>query len=79
VVYLSTTGRLSSVVPPSCSPSSEGETRSCTFWHDQTRDAIDERGDTPSKAEASAPASLLQREKDRKRGGGDLVGVRWQN
>ena len=67
------------VLPPSCSPSSEGETWPCTFWHGQTRDAIDERGDTPTRAETSSPASLLQRETDRKRGGGNLVGVRWQN
>jgi hypothetical protein len=64
------------------SPSSEGETRSCTFCHGQTRDAIDGRGDTPPRAETSAPASLLRREKDRKRGWrrpvrwcGDMQGI----
>ena len=61
------------VVPPSWSPSSEGETQSGTFWHGQTRDAIDGRGDTPPRAETSSPASLLQRETDRKRGSP----VRW--
>ena len=64
----SSTGAFVSVVPPSCSPSSEGETRPSTFWHGQSRDAIDGRGDTPTRAETSPPDSLLQREKDRKRG-----------
>jgi hypothetical protein len=69
------TGAFAPVVPPSCSPSSEGETQSGTFWHGQTRDTIDGRGDAPTRAEPSAPESLLRREKDRKRGAGRPV--RW--
>jgi hypothetical protein len=46
------------------------ETWPGTFCHGQSQDAIDGRGDTPTRAESSIPASLLQREKDRKRGWG---------
>ena len=52
VLRPSSTGAFVSVVPPSCSPSSEGETRSCTFWHGQsrmpsTRGAIRQPGQRP--------------------------------
>ena len=68
VLRPSWTGAFAPVVPPSWSPSSEGETRPGTFCRRQRQDAIDGRGDTPPRAETSAPESLLQREKDRKRG-----------
>jgi hypothetical protein len=64
------TGAFASVLPPSCSLSSEGETRPCTFCRGRSRDVIDGRGDAQPREEPSAPESLLQREKDRKRGWG---------